>query len=293
MRVNLKRHRFENSDIQRVLREFRWISSDVVAVGGCVRDFLLEREYDDIDIASSVRPEKVIELAKQHNYELFESGVEHGTVTLKSKSTNQFIEHTTFRSDVSTDGRRATVQFANSFRIDSERRDFTFNAMAFDVNGKLYDFHKGLNDLNEGLLRFVGDSNLRLEEDKLRALRAFRFACRFDCEIQPDDLYLIESTFKDNFLDKVSTERIFMELEKAMKFSDERLERFLRYVSFYVLPNTFGMDDGWDNLKKLSHPSVVESKEFDALIHNMFWDFENTSLLAKLPLTPEISVFSP
>jgi len=285
MNLNLNKQRFFDSEIHTVLNEFDWISDDVLAVGGCVRDFLIQRDYDDIDIASSTLPEDVIKKAESNGYKVWETGINHGTVTLQSKETNQMIEHTTFRNDVSTDGRRATVEFAKTFKEDSQRRDFTICAMGIRKDGMLFDFHNGIKHLKTNLLDFVGNTEDRLDEDALRALRAFRFACRFGLEIQPDDLYLICKTFEDDFNDIVSTERVFMEIEKAMKQlpSLDEWFRFITYLSFHVIPFVFNIDDdGYSIRRKISHPSVTDTMNYDAFIHNLLWDIDGVD---KLPLT--------
>lgn len=285
MEVNLNKQRFLDSEIHSVLDEYEWISDDLLAVGGCVRDFIINRDYDDIDIASSTLPETVIKRAEDRGFKVYETGVEHGTVTLQSMRTNELIEHTTFRKDVSTDGRRATVEFSDTFREDSARRDFTINALGININGKIFDFHNGVKDLETEILDFVGETEDRLAEDALRALRAFRFACRFGLEIQPDDLYLIQKTFMEDFNDIVSTERVFMEIEKAIKQMPSSNEwfRFITYFSFYVAPYVFNVNtDGYSLRRKISHPCVLNSASYDAFIHMLLWDTEGTD---NLPLT--------
>lgn len=287
MNVNLNKNRFFNSPIYKILNEFDWISDDLLAVGGCVRDMLIEKEYDDVDITSSTTPDEVIQLAEQNGYDVYETGVEHGTVTLMSKESGELVEHTTFRKDVSTDGRRATVEFAKSFKEDARRRDFTINSMGININGQIFDYFHGINDLEQGILDFVGNSEDRLNEDALRALRAFRFACRFDLEIQPDDFYLIRKTFENNFVGNVSMERVFMEIEKAMKQLDlGGWYRFITYLSFHVIPFVFDIKmNGYDVRRKISHPSVIDSMEFDAFIHSLLWDFKDRDSMNKFPLT--------
>jgi len=196
--------------------------SDVHAVGGCVRDSLLGREFDDIDLATSDRPEVVIEKCKQEGIPVKKTGVDHGTVTAVVDGVP--FEITTFRKDVSTDGRRATVEFANDISTDLSRRDFTINAMAMAEDGTIVDPFGGREDLQEGVVKTVGDPERRFKEDLLRIVRAARFAGRFGFEIGAKTFEMMER-FAPDVSDVVSVERVVMEIEKA--FKDEKPSRFL------------------------------------------------------------------
>ena len=114
-------------------------------VGGCVRNYLTNNKINDIDVATTLTPSEVIERLKNSNIEIKKTGFEHGTLTLIFK--DKKFEITTLREDVSTDGRHAKVQFTKDWAKDSNRRDFTINAIYLYKNGKVYDPHLGLNDL--------------------------------------------------------------------------------------------------------------------------------------------------
>ena len=143
------------------------------AVGGCVRDSLLGMPVKDIDITTDARPETVLNLAVAAGFHAVPTGIDHGTVTVVSSGVPH--EVTTFRHDVETDGRRATVAFAGTIDEDARRRDFTMNALYADSEGHVQDPIGGLPDLAARRIRFIEDAPTRIREDYLRSLRFFRF----------------------------------------------------------------------------------------------------------------------
>ena len=166
--------------LSEVVRRLRGDGRAAFAVGGGVRDGLLGLPVAEWDVATDARPERVLVLFER----TFPIGLEHGTVGVRIG--DETVEVTTFRTDVATDGRRAVVRFGASLEEDLARRDFTINAVAWDpADGQVHDPFGGLDDLATGRLRTVGDPDRRLVEDYLRVLRAFRFAARFDLEIDP------------------------------------------------------------------------------------------------------------
>ena len=146
-------------------------------VGGCVRDALLGRRVRDIDIATPEPPERVMNLLARAGIKAVPTGIKHGTVT--AVTGDRHFEITTLRRDVETDGRRAIVAFTDDWRIDAERRDFTFNALYAEPDGTIHDYFDGRADLSAGRVRFIGDPEQRIAEDRLRVLRFFRFHARF------------------------------------------------------------------------------------------------------------------
>ena len=146
-------------------------------VGGCVRDWVLERPISDIDIAVDKPPETVMKALEAADIKVVPTGLKHGTVTAIIKS--RPFELTTLRRDVETDGRRAIVAFTDDWRTDAERRDFTFNALYAEPDGTIHDYFDGQTDLLAGRVRFIGDPEQRIAEDRLRVLRFFRFHARF------------------------------------------------------------------------------------------------------------------
>ncbi|TYC86816.1 CCA tRNA nucleotidyltransferase [Novosphingobium sp. BW1] len=147
-------------------------------VGGAVRDTLLGLAVKDIDMATTLRPEEVMQRLEEAGIRRVPTGIEHGTVT--AVLFGGPVEITTLRHDISTDGRRATVAFAQEWHEDAARRDFTINALYADpVDGTIFDYFEGQTDLASRTVRFIGDARQRIREDHLRILRYFRFQARF------------------------------------------------------------------------------------------------------------------
>ena len=147
-------------------------------VGGAVRDTLLAIPVKDVDIATPLEPQAVMQRLKDAGIQAVPTGIEHGTVTAVLPLGP--VEITTLRHDVSTDGRRATVAFASDWQDDAARSDFTINALYADpANGEIFDWFGGLDDLAARRVRFIGDPHQRIREDHLRILRYFRFQARF------------------------------------------------------------------------------------------------------------------
>ena len=182
------------------------------AVGGCVRDSLLGRTPQDWDLCTSARPEQVLALFGEG--QCIPTGLQHGTVTIKYGG--QLYETTTFRTEGAyTDGRHPDeVHFVPDVRQDLARRDFTINAMAYNDAEGLIDPFGGQQDLQQGILRAVGDPATRFEEDALRILRLYRFAARFGFAIDPPTGQAARALCAH--LDCVSVERIEEELSKLL-----------------------------------------------------------------------------
>ena len=182
------------------------------AVGGCVRDSLLGRTPQDWDLCTSARPEQVLALFGEG--QCIPTGLQHGTVTIKYGG--QLYETTTFRTEGAyTDGRHPDeVHFVPDVRQDLARRDFTINAMAYNDAEGLIDPFGGQQDLQQGILRAVGDPATRFEEDALRILRLYRFAARFGFAIDPPTGQAARALCAQ--LDCVSVERIEEELSKLL-----------------------------------------------------------------------------
>ena len=187
-------------------------------VGGAVRDTLLGLEVKDIDVATPLVPDDVIARLEAAGIRTIPTGIAHGTVTALLKGGT--VEITTLRHDVSTDGRRATVAFANNWRDDAARRDFTINALYADpVSGEIWDYFRGLDDLAARRVRFIGDPAERIREDHLRILRYFRFQARFGS--QPADSASEQACAQlAATLKGLSRERVGMELMNLLALPD-------------------------------------------------------------------------
>ena len=182
------------------------------AVGGCVRDSLLGRTAHDWDLCTSALPQQVMELFGTE--QCIPTGLQHGTVTIKYGG--QLYETTTFRTEGSyTDGRHPdAVQFVPDVREDLARRDFTINAMAYNAAEGLVDPFGGQKDLQNGLLRAVGEPQQRFTEDALRILRLYRFAARFGFALDAATARAARQLAPH--LDCISAERIQEELAKLL-----------------------------------------------------------------------------
>ena len=159
------------SNVKYIIDEFYKNNYEAFMVGGCIRDALLCKTPKDYDIATSAKPEITEKLFKR----TIPTGIKHGTVTVLID--NEPYEVTTYRTEGEyKDNRRPDeVYFVSDIKEDLSRRDFTINAFAYNSREGLKDFFGGLDDLNNGLIRSVGDANKRFNEDALRMLRAIRF----------------------------------------------------------------------------------------------------------------------
>ncbi|WP_045393407.1 CCA tRNA nucleotidyltransferase [Falsirhodobacter sp. alg1] len=188
-------------------------------VGGCVRNALMGLAVGDLDLATDAPPEVVMARATAAGLRVVPTGLEHGTVTVISDGVP--CEVTTFRRDVETDGRHATVAFSTDIAEDAARRDFTMNALYADAGGMVIDPLGGLDDLQARRVRFVGDPARRLAEDHLRLLRFFRFHAIYgDAESGIDmDGYVACAAAVDG-LDALSRERVGAEMKKLLAAAD-------------------------------------------------------------------------
>lgn len=182
-------------------------------VGGCVRDFILNKNPEDIDLATTLQPEEVIAKIKEINKTVIPTGLKHGTVTVIIDGCK--FEVTTLRIDVKCDGRHAEVAFKKNFKLDAKRRDFTINAMSYCIiRKKLYDYFDGFEHLKMKKVIFIGDAYQRIKEDALRILRFFRFSAYYANKI---DEHGFDSCIKNkNLLKNLSQERITSEFNKIL-----------------------------------------------------------------------------
>lgn len=189
-------------------------------VGGCVRNALVGRPIDDIDIATTLTPDRVTQALKAAGVRVVPTGIEHGTVTAISDHLPHEI--TTLRRDVSTDGRRATVAFTDDWAQDAQRRDFTLNSLYARRDGSIYDpTGHGVADAKAGRIVFVGDPEQRLLEDHLRNLRFFRFYAGFG-RGEPDAAAVAACAKLKDRIDDLAAERISKELLKLLAAADPR-----------------------------------------------------------------------
>ncbi|MEQ9260272.1 MAG: CCA tRNA nucleotidyltransferase [Roseovarius sp.] len=188
-------------------------------VGGCVRNALLGAPVHDIDIATDAWPEEVMEASEAAGLKPVPTGIEHGTVTVVSGGIPH--EVTTFRRDVETFGRHATVAFSTDIAEDARRRDFTMNALYANPDGTVLDPLEGIEDLKARRVRFIEDPVARIREDYLRILRFFRFHAWYgDMQAGPDAEGLAACAAELEGLGQLSRERVGAELLKLLAAPD-------------------------------------------------------------------------
>lgn len=193
-----------------ILEKFNEAGYEAYFVGGCVRDYLLNDEFSDIDITTNALPDEVKQIFRKS----IDTGIQHGTVTILVDGDS--FEVTTFRTEDDYIDHRTPekVEFVSDLKEDLDRRDFTINAMALDSNGKLYDYHCGERDLRNKVIKTVNNPNERFFEDALRMLRAFRFSSKLGFEIEENTLKAIKNNAE--LIKFVSIERIVNEFRKLL-----------------------------------------------------------------------------
>lgn len=200
-----------SSSTQRVLKALDDAGHQGRIVGGAVRNSLLGVPVNDIDIATTARPDETLRAAQAAGLKAVATGAAHGTITVVAEDTP--FEVTTLRRDVETDGRHAKVAFTDDWAGDAARRDFTINALYCDKTGTLFDPVGGLDDIQSRRIRFIGDAHQRIEEDYLRILRFFRFTATYgDGRVDPEGLAACAKRISG--VDRLSGERIWAEMKK-------------------------------------------------------------------------------
>ena len=199
-------------DVETVFKAFG--ENSIFLVGGCVRDTLMNKSVTDIDFATPCEPLEVIKILNKSEINYIDIGIKFGTVT--AIIDDKKYEITSFRKDISTDGRHAEVEFSKEMETDAARRDFTINALYVDKDCKIYDFYNGQEDLENTILRFIGDPQARIKEDYLRIIRFFRFLASNSAQSFDDDLLTVLKTEAPN-LSIVSKERLWDEFTEILK----------------------------------------------------------------------------
>ncbi|SFV29610.1 poly(A) polymerase [Devosia crocina] len=202
-------------EVQTIFRVLGADEGQTRAVGGIVRDTLMERLRPDadIDMATELLPVTVMQRAKAAGIAAYPTGIEHGTVTLRLNET--VVEVTTLRRDVETDGRHAVVRFGTDWTEDARRRDFTMNALYCGPDGGVFDPLGGVGDAANGRVRFIGEPGQRIAEDGLRVYRFFRFTASHGGErLDPEGLAACQAAA--GRLDHLSSERVGAEMWRML-----------------------------------------------------------------------------
>lgn len=235
---------FTEPALTRILAVLNADGGEGRVVGGAIRNTLMGLAVGDIDIATTLLPQDVIERAKEAGIKAVPTGIEHGTVTLVVEGRG--YEVTTLRRDVETDGRRARVAFGTDWKTDAERRDLTINALYAGADGNVVDLVGGLADIETRTVRFIGDAATRIAEDYLRVLRFFRFFAYYGSG-RPDADGLRASARAKGKLKTLSAERIWAETKKLLSAPDpSRALLWMRQTGVLteILPETekWGID---------------------------------------------------
>ena len=262
------------SDLFKVISNYNDLS-EIRYVGGCVRKIINNEKFDDIDLATNLKPEQVKECLKNNNIDFFETGIEHGTITAHIGEKN--FEITSLRKDVSTDGRRAVVEFTNEWAEDALRRDFTINSIYADKEGNLFDPNDGVKDLKNGKIKFIGDPEKRVKEDYLRILRYVRFFLNYS---KQEHQLFVKKIIKQNIsgIVKLSKERLIDELKKLVisnGFINIGDDEFCKEIVLLIFPQVKNIDI----FKKLNknYKSEILKKDFIFLLSLLIIDETDNS----------------
>ncbi|KJV56767.1 poly A polymerase head domain protein [Orientia chuto str. Dubai] len=204
---------WKSQNIQKLLHILSTPVRSARVIGGAIRNIMLGQPVNDIDITTQLLPEEVMSLLKLNNIRCYATGIKFGTVT--AIIDEEKFEITTLRQDIQCYGRHAKVQFSNDYFEDAKRRDFTINALSYSLEKNLlYDYFNGLQDLKDRKVLFIGDSNIRIQEDVLRILRFFRFSSYYARSIDQEGYQSCAKNAKS--LTILSKERIIQELNKII-----------------------------------------------------------------------------
>ena len=237
-------------------------TSEVRYVGGCIRKIIKKEEIDDIDLATNLTPTEVCNALKKNNINFYETGIDHGTIT--AIISDQKYEITTLRKDVSTDGRHAKVEFSLDWKDDSNRRDFSINAIYSDKDGNLFDPHNGKKDLESGTVKFIGNPEERIQEDYLRILRYLRFFLNYSKN--KHELEIVR-TIKRNIkgISKLSFERLVEEFKKLTK-SEGFIKLFKDKESLELIEIIFPQLKNLQSFKKLNAYAQKNLSKIDFIL---------------------------
>ena len=241
------------ASIMSLEKAFRGASYDLFLVGGAVRDALLGKQPKDFDLATDALPDVVEELATKLGFKTLGTGKSFGVINVFTPDGE--FEIATFRSDIGSDGRRPNSVVFSDIETDVKRRDLTINALFYDLNShEIVDLVGGVDDLKKGVIRTVGHPDDRFGEDKLRIMRAIRFAGRFGSDL---DQHVAASLRNNANLDGISGERIHDEFIKGIK-SAKSVVHFLRLLKeFHLFTWIFkGLKVG-DDLIETHDPIIV------------------------------------
>lgn len=279
-KINIKKWQ-KNKNIKYIFDILEEKNEETRFVGGCLRNLILNKDSDDIDLATTLIPNEVLNRLIKKKIKVIKSGISHGTIIaiLNKKK----IEITTLREDIKTDGRHAKVKFTDDWITDSNRRDFTINALSCNFDGDLFDYHNGLKDLKNGNIKFIGSAEERIREDFLRILRFFRFYSFYGkAKIKNSYIKIFKKTSSN--IKKLSSERIYSEFKKILIANNSYEVLNLMKIT-KVLKNIIFDNSDLKRLKNLEFiPSLKTEADFSIILSiiikekNLFKIFKKLNL---------------
>ncbi len=250
---------------------YRNSGKEIYVVGGAVRDFYSKIKTTDYDITSSLTPDLLIQFCRENKIKYADYAKKYGTISIIIE--NSIYEHTTFRKDIETDGRKAHVQFSDKIIEDANRRDFTINAIYYNIiKDEFIDLFDGIKHIENKQLNFIGEADNRIKEDYLRIIRLFRFGITLDYKIAQDDLITVKQNISG--ISKLSYERIQNEMVKIYKIGinnnkvfEQMIETCLTHHDFFknfsfIIQNIENRENFYEKITLLNK-SVSESENIE------------------------------
>ncbi len=244
------------NEVSCALTLFKNAGFEAYLVGGCVRDYIMNRHFNDFDITTNATPSEVIDVFE--GYKVVQTGIKHGTVTVIINKLP--LEITTYRIDGKyNDGRHPeNVTFSKKLTDDLKRRDFTVNAMAY--NGEIIDVFGGIQDINDKIIRCVGNPDERFNEDALRIMRALRFSSVLMFDIEDETSKSILQNY--HLLSNISTERIYSEFLKLLS-GDKAGNVLIKYKEVFIsLFDRLNFSESWQNINTIENDSLLRLAYF-------------------------------
>ena len=245
--------------------------SEILFVGGCVRQNILGEKIEDIDLATNLNPDEVVNCLNKNNIKHIDVGKKYGTITAIIEKKK--FEITSLRKDVKTDGRFAEVQYCKDWKEDAKRRDFTFNSIYSNLNGELFDPFNGKKDLLNGWVKFIGNPATRIKEDYLRILRYIRFFLIYSKNNHSEE---IKKIIKQNIsgINIISGDRLLSELKKIILskgFFKIPKDQFSREIIQLIFPQIINFNI-IKNIEKRSNENLFKENDFTFLISLLIID---------------------
>ena len=281
--MNYKLDWLFKKDIQKIFEVFLSKTQKFYVVGGSVRNSILSTSISDVDFATNLKPQKIIETANENNIKVVTLSLKHGTMIIVLNNKKYHIS--SFRKDILCDGRHALVEFTNNIKDDASRRDFTINSLYLTKDGKIIDPLNSIEDVEKRKIKFIGNSDLRIKEDYLRILRFFRFSALYSNENYNFDKDALKACFENRTgLLTISKERIFEEFKKIILSPDPAkvLQQMHKFQILQIILNNYDLS----NLSVLVKNEKKFFKKENFYLRFLFLNFKNIfKIESYFPLT--------